>query len=247
MPPEVPVILAGAFVAAFAVGAVGFGDALIVAAIWLFVLEPAVAVPLMVMCGVLLYAVTLVRMRQRLDFSAVMPFVIGGALGVPGGAWLLTMADATLFRLGVGTFLVVYAGVFLLVRAMPRVTMGGRTADGAVGVVGGILVGLAGFGAVAPAIWSGLRGWPMDRQRGAFQAFGLAIDIVALAWFLVNGMITSRVGVYFLWCVPATLIGAGLGMWFYGRLDERLFRRMVLGLLLVSGVLMLIEVGGGFR
>lgn len=37
--------------------------------------------------------------------------------------------------------------------------------------------------------------------------------------------------------------GAGLGMWFYGRLDERLFRRMVLGLLLALGVLMLIDVG----
>lgn len=247
MPPEVPVIVAGAFVAAFAVGAVGFGDALIVAAIWLFVLEPAVTVPLMVMCGVLLYAVTLVRMRRCLDFSAAVPFVVGGALGVPGGAWLLTMADATLFRLGVGAFLVVYAGVFLLVRAMPRVTAGGRTADGAVGIIGGMLVGLAGFGAVAPAIWSGLRGWPMDRQRGAFQTFGLAIDVVTLVWFLINGMIAPTVGVYFLWCLPATLLGTGLGMWFYGRLDERLFRRAVLGLLLVSGVLMLISTGSGLR
>jgi uncharacterized protein len=247
MPSDLPVILAGAFVAAFAVGAVGFGDALIAAAIWLFVIEPAVAVPLMVMCGVLLYAVTLVRMRRRLDFSAAMPFVIGGILGVPIGAWLLAMADPTLFRLGVGSFLVVYAAVFLTVRAMPRVTAGGRSADGAVGVVGGVLVGLAGFGAVAPAIWSGLRGWTMDRQRGAFQTFGLAIDAVAFAWYLSNGMITPAVGVYFLWSVPATLIGAGLGMWFYGRLDERLFRRMVLGLLMLSGVLMLSAAAGGFR
>jgi|GEM_PF-4724584 len=48
-------------------------------------------------------------------------------------------------------------------------------------ILAGAFVAAFAVGAVAPAIWSGLRGWPMDRQRGAFQTFGLAIDVVALA------------------------------------------------------------------
>ena len=101
--------------------------------------------PLIVACGVTIYAINQVVLLDKLDTSRLVPFLAGGAFGVPVGAWLLRFAEPEPFRLGMGIFLVAYGGVFMILRALPAVTAGGRTADAAVGLAGGVLGGFAGL------------------------------------------------------------------------------------------------------
>lgn len=237
---EFLLIPGGAFLAALAVGAAGFGDGLIVAAIWLHVLSPVEAVPLVVATGMVIHLIALVRLRSELDFSKLWPFLIAGALGVPVGNWLLPVIDAGVFRTGVGMFLVIYAMAFLIRPHPGLIAGGGRVADGAIGAVGGILGGLAGLSGIVPGIWANLRGWTKEQQRGVFQPFVLAMHAMALGWLAADGLVDARTGINFLWCLPAIAVGSWLGLWLYGRLDERHFRRIVLGLLLVLGVTLLI-------
>ena len=86
---EFLLIPGGAFLAALAVGVAGFGDALIAAALWLLVLSPAEAVPLVVSTGLVIHIIPLVRLRRALEYTRLGPFLIGGTLGVPVGSWLL--------------------------------------------------------------------------------------------------------------------------------------------------------------
>ena len=53
-------------------------------------------------------------------------------------------------------------------------------------------------------------------------------------------MVNAQTGINFLWCLAAIATGSGLGLWLYGRLDERRFHRIVLGMLLVLGIRLLI-------
>lgn len=237
---EFLLIPGGAFLAALAVGAVGFGDGLIVAAVWLHVLAPVEVVPLVVSVGMVIHLIALVRLRGELDFSKLWPFLIAGALGVPVGNWLLPVIDAGVFRTGVGAFLVVYGAVFLIRPHPNLITGGGRVADGAIGAIGGVLGGLAGLSGIVPGIWANLRGWSRAQQRGVFQPFVLAMHAMALAWLAFGGLVDARTGINFLWCLPAVAAGSALGLWLYGRLDERRFHRIVLGLLLVLGITLLI-------
>jgi len=55
-----------------------------------------------------------------------------------------------------------------------------------------------------------------------------------------GGMVNAQTGINFLWCLPAIAAGSGLGLWLFGRLDERRFHRIVLGMLLVLGIRLLI-------
>lgn len=237
---ELLLIPGGAFLAALAVGAAGFGDGLIVAAIWLHVLSPVEAVPLVVATGMVIHLIALVRLRGELDFSKLWPFLIAGALGVPVGNWLLSVIDAGAFRTGVGMFLVLYAMAFLIHPRPNPIAGGGRVADGAIGAVGGVLGGLAGLSGIVPGIWANLRGWTKEQQRGVFQPFILAMHAMALAWLAFGGLVDARTGINFLWCLPAIAAGSMLGLWLYRRLDEKRFHRIVLGLLLVLGVTLLI-------
>jgi uncharacterized membrane protein YfcA len=55
-------------------------------------------------------------------------------------------------------------------------------------------------------------------------------------WLGVKGAVSADTIRLFLFGLPALLAGTWLGMKLYGRLDEAAFRKVVLGLLLASGV-----------
>jgi uncharacterized protein len=240
MPDDLPALWAGAALASFATGAAGFGDALILAAIWLHVLSPQAAVPLIVATGAAAHVCCLAALRRRLDFSRLWPFLVGGFLGVPLGVWFLGHAEPQAFRAGMGVFLVVYGATFLLLPRLPAVTRGGAMLDGAVGGVGGVLGGLAGLSGFVPAIWCGQRGWTPAVQRGVTQPFILAMHGLTFGWLVAGGFVDRAVGVGFLWCLPAVALGLWLGLRFYGRLDAVRFRKVVLALLTVAGALLLV-------
>lgn len=231
-------LVAGAFLAAFVVGAAGFGDALILAAVWLHVLEPGEMVPLVVSCGVVMYGTCMVRLRGGVRPALLWPFVAGGAAGVPVGSWLLRFVEPEPFRLAVGVFLVLYTGYALLAGRLPRVTAGGRVADGGVGLAGGVLGGLAGLSGILPTLWCGMRGFPKDVQRGIYQPYVLAMHGMAFGWLAFYGAVDAGVAVHFAWCLPAVLAGTLTGLRLYARLDEAQFRRIILATLAAAGVLL---------
>jgi uncharacterized membrane protein YfcA len=78
-------LFAGALAGGFVSGLAGFGTALMALGIWLYVLPPSVAVPLVLICSVLAQTATFPSIWRSIDFTLVWPFVIGGLTGVPFG------------------------------------------------------------------------------------------------------------------------------------------------------------------
>ena len=77
---------------------------------------------------------------------------------------------------------------------------------------------------------------PKDEQRAVFQPTGVAIFLGTALLLGGTGTITSDTVRLFLIGLPALLAGSWVGLRLYGRLDEAGFRKVVLLLLLVSGV-----------
>ena len=109
-------------------------------------------------------------------------------------------------------------------------------ADAGVGVLNGLLAGATGLGGVLPTIWSGLRGWTRDEQRAVFQPTAAATFLMTLLAFGGAGLATPDAVRLFLTGLPALAAGTLLGWALYGRLEESAFRRVVLVLLLISGI-----------
>ena len=112
-------------------------------------------------------------------------------------------------------------------------------ADGAVGLGGGVLGGLSGLSGPLPTIWASLRGWGKDERRGVFQTYNLTILLLAAASQAYGGFMTLEVGRLTLIALPATLVGAWAGRKTYDRLGDGRFNQIVLGLLLISGVMII--------
>jgi len=236
----IPLLMAGAFVAALAIGAIGFADALILNSVWLHIMEPNFAIPLVVSCAFLMHAVPIYKLHNVLNFSRLKPFIFGGVLGVPIGALALRYIEPDLFRSAIAVLLIVY-GLWMLVRPGNLVgEAGGRNVDGLVGLSGGFMGGFAGLSGLAPTLWVGMRGWPREVQRGVYQPFVLVMHGLSIAAFATSGLITSRTGYDLLWCLPAIVLGSWLGVKIYPFLNDLIFRRIILGLILVSGITLLI-------
>jgi uncharacterized membrane protein YfcA len=229
-------VFLGALAGGFVSGLAGFGTALMVLGIWLYVLPPSVVVPLVLICSIVAQTSTLPSFWQSIDFKLVWPFLIGGLAGVPVGTLLIAHADPGVFKLSVGVLLLVFPTALYFNRTPVAVSFGGRVADAAVGFAGGILGGLAGLSGPLPILWASVRGWGKDERRGVFQTFNWTVLLAALCLQAGTGFVTREVVWLALLALPSTIFGAWLGARTFHALSDRNFSDVVLGLLFLSGV-----------
>ncbi len=229
-------ILVGAFAGGYVNGLTGFGTGLTALPFWLLAAHPIVTAPLVVICSLIAQLQTLPAIWPAINWRQVLPFVLGGLIGVPFGTTLLALVSLQTFILLIGCLLIVYCS-FMLVR-WPSVTVswGGKIADGIVGLAGGILGGLAGLSGPLPTIWAGLRGWGKDEKRSVFQIFNFSVLLFAFGSLAFEGYITTEVGRLTVIALPGTTLGAWMGRKTYNRLGDSRFDQIVLTLLLLSGI-----------
>jgi uncharacterized membrane protein YfcA len=235
-------ILLGSVSAGFVTGFAGFGTGLVASGFWFHVLPPAFIPPMVVFTSVAGQLVSLIGLKPNFDWPRALPYLVGGLLGVPLGIVALTLASPGILRLCVGAFLVCYA--LSQLSGLTRLGIGrwgGRPADAAVGLGGGILGGFAGLSGPLPLIWLQLRGGPSLDQRAVYQPFNLVVLAVAGLGMTAAGRVDAPVLAALLVAVPGTLVGAFLGARLYRRASEATFRKVVLTLLLLSGTFLVVE------
>ena len=159
----------------------------------------------------------------------------GGAIlaGIPLGVSLLPRLDMDWFRLVLGLLLVLWCPAMLLSQRLPRLAAGGRLADGAVGLAGGIMGGIGGFTGTLPTLWCTLRGYERDVQRAIIQNFNLSMLLVTMGTYLASGIVTRSMWPWFATVLPAMLIPSFIGTRVYIGISDMRFRQIVLGLLIL--------------
>jgi uncharacterized membrane protein YfcA len=235
------VVMLGALTGGFVSGLAGFGTGLVAMGIWLHALSPAVASSLVVICSVVSQVQTIPTIWRSIQPRHVLPLIIPGLIGVPIGTQLLGLINPNTFRYGMGVLLVGFSTFSLLCGTGLKISWGGRVADGFVGLAGGVLGGLTGLSGPLPTMWATVRGWGKDERRSVFQSFNLTILSAALLSHALTGHLTAAVWWAVVVALPGTLAGAWLGAFVYRHLSDRHFHSIILGLLGVSGLMLLWE------
>ena len=238
LPLDLILFLVATFLAALVAGLAGFAFGLIAAGVWLHILTPVQTTTLIVAFALLIQGIAVWKLRHAVRFDRLLPFLVGSALGVPLGAELLRGASPGPLRAGVGVVLIVFSLYSLARPKLGAIAAGGRAADGGVGLLNGVLGGMTGLGGILPTLWCSLKGWSKEEQRAVFQPVAVATFALTAAWLGATGSIGGDTVRLFLLGLPVVLIGTWLGLKLFGRLDEAGFRKVVLALLLVSGVIL---------
>jgi uncharacterized membrane protein YfcA len=237
--PVVLIVALGAIVAGFVQGLSGFAFGMVAMSFWAWGVEPRLASAMSVfgaLTGQLLAAITV---RRKFHLATVLPFLLGGIVGIPIGVSILPRLDVHLFKLCLGIVLVIWCPIMLFSNRIPPIRHGGRLADAVVGAIGGIMGGIGGFTGIAPTLWCTLRGFDKDKQRVVIQNFNLGALMVTMGVYLGTGIITRDMLPMFAIVAPAMLIPTLLGTRVYIGISDIAFRRIVLTLLTCSGAAML--------
>jgi uncharacterized membrane protein YfcA len=235
----VAIIAIGAVVAGFVQGLSGFAFSLVAMSFWAWTVEPKLAAALSVFGALTGQVISAVTVRRGFRLPILLPYLLGGVVGIPIGIAILPRLDVEMFKALLGALLVVFSPLMLLAPGLPPVTWGGRIADGLAGLLGGICGGIGGVSGPIPTLWCNLRPLDKDTQRSVVQNFNLSTLAFTMAAYLANGLITREMWPMFAIVAPAMLIPTLLGGRLYVGLSEGMFRRIVLTLLGLSGVALL--------
>jgi uncharacterized membrane protein YfcA len=231
--------LLATFVGGATSGLAGFAMGLVVSGIWLHIITPIQTAVLIVGYGLVTQSYGVWKLRRALKWQNVAPLMLGSVAGVPLGTTLLTYIDPAYLRTGIGCLLILYS-VYGLRAPVVKLASSRASADIAVGFLNGVLGGLTGLSGIIATVWCQLHGWPKDVQRTVFQPINLATMMMATVSFAYAGAVTSEtVKLYFLG-LPVMLAGLWLGFKLYGKLDDSAFRKVILVLLLASGLSLIV-------
>jgi uncharacterized protein len=231
--------LGATFVAALVAGLAGFAFAIVAAAAWLHILNPLQTVTLIIGYGLIVQGYAVWKLRHALSWSRLWPFLVGGVPGVVLGIFILGWTNPAHVRTAIGVVLVLYS-IYSFARPALKPVQVTAPADIGVGFLNGVLGGLTGLAGIIVVIWSGVRGWPKDVQRTVFQPIGVATFAMSAIGLGTTGAISFETAKLFLYGLPVLLAGTWAGMKLYGYIDEATFRKVVLVLLLISGVTLII-------
>jgi uncharacterized membrane protein YfcA len=226
------------FVAALISSIAGFAFSALGGAALVYLLQdPVRTVAILTVCSIAIHGYCTWRVRRDIEWRMLAPFLVGGAVTVPLGVWLLTCVPASVFAAGLGAFLVAYGSYTILCRRV-LVVRQSPARDATAGGLGGLLAGLAGLGGAAVTAWCGLRGWSKERQRALCQPFILFMQVEALALVGTARPAALPAETFYLY-LPVALAAACTGVGLLQRMSTAHFNLVVRLLLVVSGAALL--------
>ena len=221
-------------------GLAGFGTALLSLGIWLQVLPPSQAVPVVVVMSVVsgLQGVWIVREEIKVAKRRLAAFLLPALVGVPLGTVALGFISATLLKLTISAFMILYGVFFAFRRSLPRLERPTPLADALVGFIGGILGGAASLSGALPTMWCAMRPWTKGETRAVLQPFNVVILVIAAALYAWQGYYTRHTLALIAVALPVTIVSAQMGILVFHRLTDEQFRRTLIWVLLLSGILL---------
>lgn len=243
MSPEIVYLVAGATAGGFVNGLAGFGTALFAMGFFLTVMAPleAVAVTVTIAVTTGLQGLWLVRHSLGHHPARLLRLLLPAALGLPVGVALLGLLEPRDLKLIVAGVLILYGGYFSVRKSLPQFSRPYRAIDVVVGFAAGIMGGAAALSGALPTMWCALRGWPKSETRAVLQPFNMSILAGTALLLALNGAFDRDTLGRLAIAIPVSMIAARLGIIAFGRLDDVTFRRLIIGLCLVSGSILLLR------
>lgn len=236
-------IVLGAIAGGFVNGLAGTGTALFALGFFLVALDPVSAVAIVSLMSVVtgIQGLWEIRAALKINVARLMRFILPGLAGVPVGISLLTFIDAETLKLVIGVLLLVYGGFFSFRANLPKFERRTPVLDSGIGLIGGVLGGMASLSGAIPVIWCSMRPWPKAETRAVLQPFNVAILFTTTVMLWWRGAYTAPAVTGFLIALPASLVAAQIGLMVFRRISDNVFRRLLIGLSLLLGLGILIR------
>lgn len=190
---------------------------------------------LAVISGIMLLSTFRTSKWIRKDVLLMM--IIGAALGVPLGAYVLSSVESVILKRLFGFFLSCYA-VKMFFRTKRREKEISNYVGLIAGFLGGCLSGMFGTGGPPAIIYLTSK----IEDRRVFRATLLLYFLVANSWqcatFCYAGLINMEVLKFILYLMPAFIFGNLMGSIMHIKINQALFNKVIASILFATGALL---------
>lgn len=233
---EINILMIVAAVCAYIVkGMCGFANTLVFTSILSFQSASINITPVDLLIGIPANILLAVRERKAVKLRIWLPLavmVVGGSIP---GIFLLKFGDVTFLKLILGAAIVGIGIEMLLREYQTKKQKASPVVLFIIGVVSGVLCGLFGIGALLAA-YMGRTTETTDAFRGNLSMVFLADNFFRLAVYIATGIITWTVVKSALALFPFVLLGLGAGMLLSKVMDEKIMKKIVIVMLIISGI-----------
>lgn len=223
------------FFAAFTQGSVGFGFGLVSMGLLPFFVSEHFAVPFVAPYTFVTAALVAWGVRKHIRWARVWPLLIGVVVGVPFGVLAVKVANPLTIKLILGVTLIGYS-IWALFGASHTHERQLHVGWGCLaGTASGVL-GAFNTGGPPAVVYTTVRNWDKDATKSTLQVIFAVTAVIQLTGFAMTGLLSGEVLLKNLMMLPALVLGVLVGHALYKRIDQVTFKRVLLVLLLVVGV-----------
>ena len=227
-------VVAVIFLAVFTQSLSGFGIALVAMALLPTLIDIHVATPLVAVVGVTIEFFLLIRYRSALNIQVVWRLIAASIVGIPLGVWALSKLDEDLVLGILGVLITVYALYALFKLHLPRFDH--PLWVYVFGFAGGVLGGAYVTSGPPVVVYGDSQRWERDEFKSNLQGFFFFSSIFIVVAHAIGQNLTRIVWWYYLLCIPAMVVGIIAGTSLDRVIDPDIYRKIVLGLLVVLGL-----------
>jgi len=220
----------------------GFGFGLIAIPLLTLFISPKLAPPIVLVDGLVLNLLIL-----RFAYPAVQPrrmwvLALAGVLGVPVGIWILANWDVDSLRIYIGVM--TCSAAFLFLRGFKQEVKREQLVSAPIGFFSGILSGSINMSGPPVILFFANQGLSREVFRANIIAYFVALQITALPLMVANGLLTTRTLTSGIVLLPGLFAGGWAGSLFADQVDDRMLRRLTLGIVSFAGIVSILKGSG---
>ena len=197
-------------------------------------LPPQVAVPVIVIHNTLINIIILFEARKYVNLKRIWPLMLFGVIGIPFGTYLLIVLDTGILKMLIGSFIILFS--LAILKGYRKEIKNEKLAFAPVGFLSGFFKGCASIGGPPVVLFFSNQNISRKIFRANLVVYFLVLGLATIPIYFLGGLINQEVINYTLLLLPAMILGALTGIKLTHRIDEKIFKKIVLVILLFSGL-----------
>ncbi|MFW5501097.1 MULTISPECIES: sulfite exporter TauE/SafE family protein [unclassified Maridesulfovibrio] len=225
--------------AGFVQGLTGFGAALVAMPLLAFIIDIKLAVPICTLCGLFININMTHKLRNNFDRSKILPLIIGSIPGSIFGTLVLKEVNGDYIRLFLGLLITAFAGYSLISKPI-RLHISNKWGYLA-GFLTGSIAAAVSAGGPPSIIYTSIQGWKKETIKATLVCFFLFSGTLAATGHLLSGLTTFYAFKMFLASALPIVLGTYLGNKLSCCISEEFYRRIVMTLLVIMGLMLIFQ------
>ena len=218
------------FAGATVMGTLGFGFGLVVAPVFLLLLEPQETVVTVNGIITVLLILIMAQSYRHLRLLRLWPMAAGGLAAAPIGVLALSGADPTTLRITIALVIMALAVLNLTSIQLPMVQ--NRLVGAVVGFLTSLAITTLSIGGPLAALYVVARRWPHQEIRASLAFFFIVSYLAAFGLYARSGLVHQETMANIGMMVPSVVAGFGLATLLVRRINQRIFRYAVTGVII---------------